>query len=266
MRREDIIEELKRRGYEAEAYDKMSNGVIKEGIVIRTEGGISPIVYVKEIMAEEEQRENGVVHAANLVAAIYESHKDLDIDKSIFLDREFVLSHIRVGIQKKTVEYLEKGICPFDGMETYLYFTFDYGEKASVKLTPEYLKRLKIESVEAWEKAYKNTFADTKITCMAMLGIVDALTNPPMYIITNKSGQLGASAILDKKALRRLDENIGNGTHKFFVLPSSIHEMIVIPYEEMYELEEMSLLVKDVNHSLVSPAERLTDRAYIMEL
>lgn len=99
-----------------------------------------------------------------------------------------------------------------------------------------------------------------------MLGIVDALTNPPMYIITNKSGQLGASAILDKKALRRLDENIGNGTHKFFVLPSSIHEMIVIPYEEMYELEEMSLLVKDVNHSLVSPAERLTDRAYIMEL
>lgn len=120
--------------------------------------------------------------------------------------------------------------------------------------------------VEAWEKAYKNTFADTKITSMAMLGIVDVFTNPPMYIITNKSGQLGASAILDKKALRRLDENIGNGTHKFFVLPSSIHEMIVIPYEEMYELEEMSLLVKDVNHSLVSPAERLTDRAYIMEL
>ena len=87
-----------------------------------------------------------------------------------------------------------------------------------------------------------------------------------MYIITNKSRQFGASAILDKKALRRLDEKIGNGTHKFFVLPSSVHEMIVIPYEDEYELEEMSELVWFINRGFVSPEERLTDRAYIMEL
>lgn len=264
MRREDIIEELKRRGYEAEAYDKILNGVIKEGIVIRTEGGISPIVYVKEIMEKEEQGKNSVAHAANLVVAIHEAHEEPDIDKSIFLDRKYVLKHIHVGIQKKTVEYLEKGICPFDGMETYLYFNFDYGEKASVKLTPEYLRLIKVESTEAWEKAYKNTFAET--TTIDMEEFVDRSDEPSMYIITNKSRQFGASAILDKKALRRLDEKIGNGTHKFFVLPSSVHEMIVIPYEDEYELEEMSELVWFINRGFVSPEERLTDRAYIMEL
>ena len=85
-----------------------------------------------------------------------------------------------------------------------------------------------------------------------------------MYAITNKTALLGASAVLDVNAIREYFS--GSGITKLVVLPSSIHEMLLVPADNAPGMDEMNEMVKSINETQVRPEERLTDRAYIMEI
>lgn len=80
----------------------------------------------------------------------------------------------------------------------------------------------------------------------------------------SKKKSNGAAAILNRKALEKFGKE--RGIEKLVVLPSSVHEMILLPYEEEMDMWEMSEMVKQVNFSEVEPTERLTDRAYLVTL
>lgn len=85
----------------------------------------------------------------------------------------------------------------------------------------------------------------------------------PFFVISKKKSN-GAAAILNRKALEKFGKE--RGIEKLVVLPSSVHEMILLPYEEEMDMWEMSEMVKQVNFSEVEPTERLTDRAYLVTL
>ena len=57
-----------------------------------------------------------------------------------------------------------------------------------------------------------------------------------------------------------------HGVNKLIVLPSSIHEMLVMPYEGNGDLDAISDMVAEINQEHVEPEERLTDQAYLIEL
>ena len=50
------------------------------------------------------------------------------------------------------------------------------------------------------------------------------------------------------------------------VLPSSIHEMLILPYDDSIDMDVMSEMVREINATQVSPEERLTDQAYLIEV
>ena len=87
---------------------------------------------------------------------------------------------------------------------------------------------------------------------------------PTQYIVTNTINFRGASAILDGEALKKLSKKLD--VSKFIVLPSSIHEMIVIPDDGKCAIEELSKMVQEVNQTQIEPEERLTDQAYVIEV
>ncbi len=80
-----------------------------------------------------------------------------------------------------------------------------------------------------------------------------------MYVLSNKSKMNGAVWITSPEALEALCEKFGE---EFFVLPSSIHEVIVVPNNEVGK-EELQKMVTDVNIAEVSPEERLSDNVYL---
>lgn len=80
----------------------------------------------------------------------------------------------------------------------------------------------------------------------------------PMYILTNKEKCFGASAMCDYTLLKNIWTNIGD----FFILPSSIHEVIVIADCEDIEVKELTELVQSVNAGSVAPEDKLTDSVY----
>lgn len=80
-----------------------------------------------------------------------------------------------------------------------------------------------------------------------------------MYILTNRNKRFGASELLDKGTLRMIADQMGDG---FIVLPSSIHECIVLRPRVPSKHEDLSYMVRAVNDAEVSEEERLSDHVY----
>lgn len=85
-----------------------------------------------------------------------------------------------------------------------------------------------------------------------------------MFVVSNRQRIKGAAAILNRDALRGIGERYH--TDRLVVIPSSVHECLVIPYTEEIDLDEISVMVQAVNAEEVASEEQLGDRAYIINL
>lgn len=81
---------------------------------------------------------------------------------------------------------------------------------------------------------------------------------PEMFVLTNKTGIFGAAGILNEKLLCDFGKTYGN----FFILPSSIHELIFVPDDKLINGKELEKMVKDVNITRVNYDEYLSDYVY----
>lgn len=79
-----------------------------------------------------------------------------------------------------------------------------------------------------------------------------------MFVLSNDTGVNGASVILYSNVLKRLSETFADD---LFILPSSIHEVIVIPASGR-NADELADIVKDVNGHVVDISEQLSDNVY----
>lgn len=82
-----------------------------------------------------------------------------------------------------------------------------------------------------------------------------------MYVCTNNTGSRGAFSIFAPGFAKMLSERLGSS---LMILPSSIHECIVVRMEQMDETDIQYALemVKLVNGTEVAPEEVLTDSVY----
>ena len=272
MTREMIITELQNRGYNAEAQTNIKNGVPFEGIKIMTDSNIVPIIYTDDILRRAEEENRDLDEVVEAVIRIYEANRSVDFDVNELFDREFILSNIFIGVQRKGNEKLIKRDCELDGIESYLYIRGAKTESDTyfIKLNVGLLEKVDITEEEAWERAQYNTNEETNIQSMAevmaeMYGMEyseEMEERTPFYVISNSCKTRGASAILNKEALAQFGKK--HNVSKVIVLPSSVHEMLLIPYERGMDLEEYSTMVSEVNATEVNLEERLTDRAYIV--
>ena len=80
-----------------------------------------------------------------------------------------------------------------------------------------------------------------------------------MYVLTNESSLNGASCILYEDVLYDFAHEIDND---LYILPSSIHEVILLPKLSIYEKKELVNMVREVNTEGVDADEVLSDNVY----
>ena len=83
--------------------------------------------------------------------------------------------------------------------------------------------------------------------------------NEQMYVLSNDSRLNGASAVLNEKAMEDIAEKVGGD---FFILPSSIHELLVVPKQDGMDYSSLEAMVQEVNATQVAPEEKLSDHVY----
>lgn len=81
---------------------------------------------------------------------------------------------------------------------------------------------------------------------------------PPMIVVSNESKSFGAVSIFHPEVQEELADRIGGD---FYILPSSLHEVIVVPADPE-RLEEFKFMVSTINQEQVAPQERLSDQVY----
>lgn len=270
--REDIIERLK------DKYPKLTfvpttvtkNGDVEmDAITIRDENPIAPTIYTASIIERSESLEEAV----DIISGIIEQNISPNIDIDKLQNKDFILSRIRIGVQKCSDEELVKKSVPdFPGMEAYLYFVEKTGshDSWSVKLRPKLMSTAGIDESEAWALAEQHTFAAATITSMAeiiadMTGMdIDECETPDMdiYVISNADKTKGTASILNHDMLKQFAEE--HGCSSIVVISSSIHECILVPIHETIHIEEFDAMVREVNATQVAPEDVLVDRAYIV--
>lgn len=82
-----------------------------------------------------------------------------------------------------------------------------------------------------------------------------------MYVLTNTGRSNGAAVILYKNALAQAADRIGGS---FYILPSSIHEVILLPSkeEDRFTVKDLEEMVREINLHDVAATEKLSDTIY----
>ena len=92
-----------------------------------------------------------------------------------------------------------------------------------------------------------------------MSGLVPMNEPSPLWVATVEGGQNGAGVIQYPGFLDQAAEALGGD---FYVLPSSVHEVLLVADDGSMEIGHLEEMVRSVNETEVSPAERLSNNVY----
>ena len=154
----------------------------------------------------------------------------------------------------------------------YYSVSISEGVTGTMIVTEEHLKVLGISAEELHQAATGNCerFQPIQIRCMEdvvydlgkKLGVEIQEAKcccPFLYVLTNSKGMFGAIAMTLEKELEYFSKRINNS---FYLLPSSVHEVILVPAHEEFNIEYFSCMVKEINETQVDATEVLSDSIY----
>ena len=253
-------EVLKDNGFSIEITQGIKNGETHTSITIG-EGRVRPTIWdftIEQMESEEEL----IKVAKNAIDQAPMTEGDMD---NIFT-REYVKNNVYscVRPRKMQTEELTRETV-YDDIEEYFRVRVkEVGEYiGSYVVKVKHLQELGITVRELTEWARKNTHDEIIIENLAVmlerrfgLPMVEV---PEMYVMSNERTVYGAGGILQVDILTDFCRK--NHVNKITILPSSIHEVILI-VDSKDNNDELSELVREVNASQVAEDEQLGNKAY----
>lgn len=275
---------------------KKNNSVVLDGIVFFREGdSISPNIYLNSYYSRYMDGESMEVIANDILAVYEKSRKSVNeeyegFDYSFESMKDKVIYRLinynkNAGLLEEVphIRFLDLAITfhclvrqDVDGIGTIRITNehlveWDLTVKELMKLAEANTRRrfpIKISTMEqVIAELMKKDLAmmcpdeEYKEMMDAMMAeMLSQTSSPRMYIVSNEAGINGATAILYKDAIREFAEKMETD---FFILPSSIHEVILVPYDESLSRKELKDMVMEVNSSQVAIEEVLSDKVYV---
>lgn len=148
----------------------------------------------------------------------------------------------------------------------------DVENQGSILIHNSHLDMWHVTSEEIYQLALKNTPTLLPHLFTPMSELLKAhptagqlpCNEIPMYILTNTYKTNGASVILYDSLLQHISNRFEKN---LIILPSSIHELILIPTDESdsHDLTHYSQIVREVNETQLADDEILSDHAYYYE-
>ncbi len=80
---------------------------------------------------------------------------------------------------------------------------------------------------------------------------------PELYVLSGTAEQFGAAALFYPGTADWAAETVGGD---YYVLPSSVHEVLILPDDGRQDAKALAAMVKEINEQIVLPWERLGSR------
>ncbi len=82
----------------------------------------------------------------------------------------------------------------------------------------------------------------------------------PLFVLTNSSGIYGAACMLYPGTLKNFSRLIDRD---LLIIPSSVHEVLLAPYDEDMDIAALNAMVSEINRTEVPREDRLSDHVYL---
>ena len=256
-----------------------NNGCEMDGLVIMEKGkDIAPTIYLDSFYELYTNGEN-IKNIIRQIEVIYEQNKNnVTFDVNILkhfdtIKDKIVYKVVNYRSNEKLLEQVPHKRILDLAVVFYCLLDIEYGRSATALIYNNNLKNWNVTIDDVYKAALKNTpdLLHSKISSMAALfekcGVnvdgeeVDLKDYVPsdMYVLTNESKLNGAACILYENVLYDFAQKLGAD---LYILPSSVHEVILLPKLSMFEKDELVNMVKEVNTEGVAADEVLSDHVY----
>lgn len=168
---------------------------------------------------------------------------------------------VTIGVFNKNSEEVANNY-PFKEKEDLRFVCQVLAEGARFIITYPVMKQLGMTEEELWEKAEENTINEFRCSKMSdMLGLEEPDDAPTMMVCTNTIANYGAGLIYSQKLLDNIAERMDGD---FYIIPSSVHEIICI-HKDVFAVNEVNALIQDINQmaDCLTPEEVLSDTVYV---
>jgi len=249
------------------------------GFSLRTEGSnVAPTVYVESFYDVYASGEATIEEIADKILQTVKENPepDTDVDFDQLTNWEFVKDKIRpVLISTAGNEEYIKNLA-YSKTKTDLVILYqielvnDGNGCQSIKIQKAALKMYGVTVTELKKAAFKNLDEHIRFLNMAQeLGFLlgepeeDAMEEFPMWVLSNDVKTYGAAAIFSSKAMKEVTTKMK--TNQLYILPSSIHEVIILDAtkpDTAGKTEELKAMVREVNATQVAPKDKLSDNVY----
>ena len=281
-----LPEELQNMEFEV-VQNVKNNGVILTGLSARVPGeNISPVLYLNDFY-DEIKKGASIEETMEAIASCIENCRN---DAMMNLNMG---NHDVDMLQDKVTPMLINGKANRDMLQSMphiqvedlaMIFKVDLKMPGSsgigtMKVKNEMLERWGISKEELYNRAVSNVQKYDAPVLSPMSEMVfelaggndsdtNLLDNPEMlsdyeneamFVLTNESRHHGTSALVCPEVMNKISELIPGG---FYILPSSIHESLIISKECGMSAKDLGQMVRDVNREMVSREEVLSDRVY----
>lgn len=258
-----------------------NNGTELDGITImEKDKNIAPTIYINSFY--DRYREGVSLKAVvSEIIRIYNQNKNsININADYFENYE----NVRKTIVYKLVNYQKNKKLLEDvpykrvldlAVVFYCLIEQRKGVSATALIHNEHLRIWNVTEDEIYNDALKNTPVLLAGSIVPMSKILSEIvgTAPAdndekvceytgediLYVLTNSSRVNGAACILYDNLLKKFANDVHSD---LYILPSSVHEVIIVPKKNAFDKSELADMVREVNEQGVSQDEILSDNVY----
>ena len=261
---------------------KKNNGLVLTGLtILKKDCNIAPTIYLNQAF-EQYQEGRTLESICREFIRVYEEHKvQTDFDVSAVTDFEKVQNRICYKLinAEKNEELLADA--PHVMMEDlavifYILVSKDSEGTGTITIRNNMLSYWNVDTDTLYELALTNTQRIFRGSVQSMASVMTEILSHkldeesaqefydmvigeddmiPMYVCTNTAKLNGAGVILFQEFADRIGSD-------FYILPSSIHETLLIPANGDMDLEYLRDMVRTVNRTEVAEDEVLSDSVY----
>ena len=262
---------------------RKNNGVMLDAVMIRRPQELTcPNIYLNQIY--ESFREGMTMdQAVERILKTYHSAipvLKLEADQLINQDiirEQVVYRLINCGKNRELLENVPHKRVLDLALVYYVMIENEQMGRGAVMVQNPFLKYYDIPEDELDQAAMKNTprlmpadfirlsdllreFGEkTGAYSYSEISLEDEACAVPLYVLTNRARQYGAYYLTDTKGLSEISRKLDSD---LFLLPSSVHECMVVPADCWENPEDLAQMVWEINREQVSAEEYLADSVY----
>lgn len=274
--------------YQISIEDVYKNNRKLDGLRFFKHGIITTPVFYLEDFYDDYVDVDGMIYLSDILDTVKNALKKCIQDNtliekqkalmSFIEDKNSILNNVELCVRDaRNNKQLVQNIPHRHFLDLIVYYQValsdsDNGDKMSIKITNDMTNRFNITEEELFYHAICN-LGNANNYAMGMIQVINSIYGLPfekayscedlMVVLNNESGINASNNIFN---IGLLDEVAKEFDSDLYILPSSIHELILVPKNTLSgdneDIDSLKDMVSSINSTEVSAGDKLTDSVY----